>query len=462
MKNIFKNKLLILTCLISVNLTQAATIVVDGSDGTVADDGVCTVVEAITAANTNTASGATPGECVAGSGADVIELSQDVTLAVAAETADSNEGNTGLPYVTSTITLNGMGHILQRDENLICNSDGTVDASEFRLIRIESTGNLSLENIILSHGCTDGNAIANKFFGGTIWNDGVLSLDNTVISSGKSHFGGAIINLDTISNITNSIFVDNIASRSAGAIYNNFSTSIPLIKNSLFLDNETTDREGGALYNRGVIALIEDSSFISNHAESSGGAIYNNQAINEIVNTTFSGNSSASYGGAISNGEVLSSINNSTFINNSSGQLGGALNSSSFLTTVNNSLFSGNTSFFNNGADCFISSGSSNPPSFAGSHNLSNQDNQNCLLTMDTNLTTTTIASYEDNGCVTPLADGSCVLTHALLIGSEALDAADIMTATTLDQRGYPIENSLRDIGAFEANVDLIFINGFE
>ncbi len=462
MKNILNNKLFILTCFMSINITQAATVVVDGSDGMVADDGVCTIVEAIIAANTDTASGATPGECVAGNGADTIELSQDVTLAVAAETANVNHGNTGLPYVTSTIILNGMGHMLQRDENLLCNGDDTADASEFRLIRIEGAGSLSLENIILSHGCTDGNDIVDKFFGGTIWNDGVLSLENTVISSGKSHFGAAIFNLDTISFITNSIFVNNVASRSGGAIYTSFNTSIPLIKNSLFLDNNTTDREGGAIYSRGVITLIEDSSFISNHADSSGGAIYTNEMLNQIVNTTFSGNSSASYGGAISNGEVLSSINNSTFIDNSSGQLGGALNSSSFLTTVNNSLFSGNTSFFANGADCFISTGSSNQPSFAGSHNISDQDNQNCLLTMDNNLTTSTIANLEDNGCVIPLADGSCVLTHALLVGSEALDAADVMTATTLDQRGFPIENTLRDIGAFEANVDLIFINGFE
>jgi CSLREA domain-containing protein len=55
-------------------VAHAATITVDSATNAVADDGVCTLREAITAANSDTASGATPGECPAGSGADTIEL----------------------------------------------------------------------------------------------------------------------------------------------------------------------------------------------------------------------------------------------------------------------------------------------------------------------------------------------------------------------------------------------------
>ncbi|HEX5147567.1 MAG TPA: CSLREA domain-containing protein, partial [Candidatus Limnocylindrales bacterium] len=50
----------------------AASIVVDSLVDTAADDGLCTLREAITAANTDTASGATAGECPAGLGADAI------------------------------------------------------------------------------------------------------------------------------------------------------------------------------------------------------------------------------------------------------------------------------------------------------------------------------------------------------------------------------------------------------
>jgi CSLREA domain-containing protein len=43
------------------SVAQAATITVDSTTNTVADDGLCTLREAITAANTDTASGATAG-----------------------------------------------------------------------------------------------------------------------------------------------------------------------------------------------------------------------------------------------------------------------------------------------------------------------------------------------------------------------------------------------------------------
>ncbi|MEZ4770589.1 MAG: hypothetical protein R2844_19470 [Caldilineales bacterium] len=74
--------------------SPAATIVVDGT--------TCTLVDAITAANTNTATGG----CVAGDpGADTIDLQVNVTL-----TAVNNEtyGDTGLPVATSTITIAAM------------------------------------------------------------------------------------------------------------------------------------------------------------------------------------------------------------------------------------------------------------------------------------------------------------------------------------------------------------------
>ena len=439
---------------------QAATIVVDGADGTVADDGICSIVEAVAAANSDTASGAMSGECVAGSGADIIELSQDVTLSAAAVLNYSNQGNVGLPIIDTNITLNGMGHVLQRDNKLICNNNGTTDDAEFRLFYIEDSGVLSIENTLFSYGCVDGSSVADRFFGGVIWNDGELSVENSVFNFNRAFVGAAIYNNGIISHIGNSLFSDNDASRNAGAIYNNFLTTISSIDNSLFINNTTADREGGAFYNRGTITTINNSSFIDNYAVSTGGAIYTDGVINLISNSTFSNNSSDSDGGAINNNDVLAAINNSTFVNNS-GRFGGAIKSSSNATSVNNTLFKGNSAQFSSAADCYLTSGSPSPV-FSGSNNLSNQDNQNCLISMNTQLTSATVAAVGDNGCVTPLADGTCVLTHPLLIGSEALDAADALTATTTDQRGYAIENLLRDIGAFEANVDLIFANGFE
>lgn len=52
----------------------ASTITVNSLDDTTANDGQCTLREAITSANNNTASGAAAGECAAGSGSDVIDI----------------------------------------------------------------------------------------------------------------------------------------------------------------------------------------------------------------------------------------------------------------------------------------------------------------------------------------------------------------------------------------------------
>lgn len=88
----------------------AATIVVNSSADSAADDGFCTFREAILASNSNTASGATPGECVSGdSGADTINFNITGT---ADFTIDGQDGYTiqpsaGLPSITETVTING-------------------------------------------------------------------------------------------------------------------------------------------------------------------------------------------------------------------------------------------------------------------------------------------------------------------------------------------------------------------
>jgi CSLREA domain-containing protein len=51
----------------------AATITVNGIADTIADDGVCTLREAIIAANTNASSGVMAGECAAGAASPAVD-----------------------------------------------------------------------------------------------------------------------------------------------------------------------------------------------------------------------------------------------------------------------------------------------------------------------------------------------------------------------------------------------------
>src|SRR5262249_1033010 len=84
-------------------IVAAATIVVNSAaDGLPADDGQCTLREAIIAANTNTASGVTLGECTAGTaGADVI------TFAISAGGVHTIAPASALPIITEPVTIDG-------------------------------------------------------------------------------------------------------------------------------------------------------------------------------------------------------------------------------------------------------------------------------------------------------------------------------------------------------------------
>jgi CSLREA domain-containing protein len=92
--------------LASAGAAGAAVIPVTTTADVLADDGVCSLREAVSAANADTVSGGSPGECPAGSGADQIELPAGVyTLEVTGPDEDANA--TGDLDLTSPITLSG-------------------------------------------------------------------------------------------------------------------------------------------------------------------------------------------------------------------------------------------------------------------------------------------------------------------------------------------------------------------
>jgi CSLREA domain-containing protein len=87
---------------------SAATLTVNSKADSTADDGSCTLREAITAANTDTASGALSGEYIAGSGTDTINFNISGT---ADFTNGGQNGYTITPtstlLVTQTVIING-------------------------------------------------------------------------------------------------------------------------------------------------------------------------------------------------------------------------------------------------------------------------------------------------------------------------------------------------------------------
>ncbi|MFK8011170.1 MAG: choice-of-anchor Q domain-containing protein [Marinicellaceae bacterium] len=217
-----------------------------------------------------------------------------------------------------------------------------------------------------------------------------------------------------------------------GAIFNSNNLSI---SNIIFSEN--TALSGGAIYNSNNNLEINNSTFNNNKATNQGGAILNRAFISLIENTTFSNNTASFTGGAITNSlnATINIINNVSFVNNNStsGSTGAiSTDLSSQIMNLTNSLFS------NNGKDCSLTQ------TITGSNNITDDVLNPCPDT-STTLTTSTVGPLADNGGAT--------MTHALLVGSEALDAS--MDGSGNDQRGFAADGA-RDIGAFEAQIPVV------
>lgn len=162
---------------------MAATIFVDGTN--------CTLVDAITAANSN----APAGGCTAGIGADTLSLFGSPFGIIPPLTTVNNNtyGPTGLPVVTSEITISGFFKIITRDSS----------APQFRILAVSATGNLTLQEAIVSGG------IARS--GGGIFARGPLTLYSSTVSGNTAESAGGGISSDAPLTLDNSTVSGNSA-----------------------------------------------------------------------------------------------------------------------------------------------------------------------------------------------------------------------------------------------------------
>lgn len=469
------------------SVAHAATITVDSTANTVADDGLCTLREAITAANTDSASGATPGECPAGSGSDTIELG--VSLNYILEVVDnSTAGDNGLPAITSQITIHGNGSTIERDAL----------APDFRIVHVEVGGNLTLNNMTITGGAasggggidnrgtltiTDGAVSGNSASsdGGGIQNNGTLNITNSSLGGNTAtRFGGGIINsLSAVSTVTNSTLMGNSAGL-GGGIFNSISGAATITDGTL--SGNTATSNGGGIHNSGTMTIknsnlsgnsangllfreggggiqnnstmtITNSTLTGNTAANSGGGILNNDILN-VTNTTLNSNN-AENGGGIWNGALITVIN-STLSGNTSILSGGGINNAVGTAKITNSTLSGNSAF-SNGGGIYIEFGTVNLSNVIVANSTSGGDCSGSATSLGHNLDsddTCGLTDPDDLPGVVPLLgpledNGGPTETHELLPGSPAIDAGGFVAAIT-DQRGVT-RPPATDIGAFES-----------
>jgi hypothetical protein len=418
-----------------------------------ATDGVITLREAILAANTNTAVGDAP----AGSaGGDTIDFAASLTGGKIVLSGGE------LP-ITEALTIDATGLAAPLEIN--ANQQSRV------MNFTASTGDLSLAGLTLTGGRTTSNGSINGGGGIRFESNGTLALTDSTLS-GNSTTGDAA---------------------RGGGIFT-FSGAVTLTNSTLSGNNTTGDlaRGGGIFTFSGAVTLT--NSTLSGNSTAGflafGGGIGTYSGAVTLTNSTLSGNSTAgfgAYGGGIyaSSGAVTltqSTLSgNSTAGNNSHG--GGIFTYLFGAVTLTNSTLTGNftTGANADGGGIFVFNSATNPPltilnSIVAGNTVALGTGPDLLPDPESTLTVnysligvadgltftgnvgnlTGTATSPLDPQLGPLADnGGPTQTHALILGSPAINAGDpaFIAPPAFDQRGAPfarVFGGTIDIGAFE------------
>jgi hypothetical protein len=233
---------------------------------------------------------------------------------------------------------------------------------------------------------------------------------------------------------------------------------------------------GAGLHNVGRVT-VTDSIFRNNHSTNSGGAIANLLGDLTITGSTLADNDGGLYGGGILAFDGQVSVTNSTISGNVVERQGGGIYYANGLLEVTSSTiaFNATTRTFTldewGGGGVYAEAGRVLIRNTIVADNTAAQDGQDVLgpvLSLGYNLVSQrefssgwvgtdltgtvdapldpVLGPLQDNGGPTP--------THALLVGSPALNAGDPAVLMSLDQRGtvrFGFLGTPTDIGAFEA-----------
>jgi hypothetical protein len=455
-------------------------------------DGLCSLREAIIAANTDTAVDA----CPAGNGTDTITLPPGGYILTVAG-FNENAALTGDLDITEDLIIVGAGSASTWiSANLIDRVFHVIGPSVVEISGVEVTlGEADRGGGILNHGTltltdvsfTDNNAFGGVGIGNTsgggLYNLGTATLTNTAFNSNTATDGGGGLYNSNIATVTNSTFTDNSAAL-GGGVYNSGGGTMTITSSTV--GGNTATNSGGGVVNEHTLTIT--GSTISDNIASSGGGIYNvsfaSVSTLTVMNSTINGNVSNGDGGGIHNSETAT-LTNSTLSGNSTNYDGGGISNSGTVNlhnvTITNNTADADADELGEGGGVFVTA--------AGTLTLGNtiiagnQDNSVMIRHRDCSGTLNSLGYnliQKINGCslnglninlsriqplLGPLQDnGGITWTHALLAGSPAIDAGNPAGCTdennvilTADQRGYarPVDGNadtiiVCDIGALE------------
>jgi hypothetical protein len=240
----------------------AATITVDTDLDADAADGVCSIREAILAANSDAAR----NECPAGDGADHIHL--------AFSTPDAIFLTDHLPAITESLAIHGSGV----DLVILDGSDS------YRAITVESPSN-GISLVVQDLTLRDGRTRIGDFGGGGAMIDGgasalferVVFVSNSSVNAG----GGMVVGSggaggESHVTLVECTFRENVAEGPAGGggLATTGTGSAVDVLRSVFADNQATLSAGGGIVALDSFITVEESTISGNSATIFGGGIW--------------------------------------------------------------------------------------------------------------------------------------------------------------------------------------------
>ncbi len=396
------------------------------------------------------------------------------SLAAAVASANgNNQANTIDFSFTSpeSITLGGSALVLTDTggTQTITGPLGGVTISGGNLSRVFEVASgvvASFSGLTISGGKTSQN-------GGGLYNDlGMVSLSNCTISGNSAGYGGGLYNSGTMI-LTDCTISGNSAQFAAAGLGNN-NNGTAILTDCTIADGNAQN-QGGGLCNYGTVSLA-GCTISGNSASDLAGGLYNGGSAT-VTDCTISGNS-AEFGGGLDNGNgviATLTLTDCTISGNSAGKSGGGLYNLYSNLTLTACTITGNAAGRNGGGlftnatpssasltDTIVAgnttSGESRPSdidntgTISGTYNLigtggagafTNGNDHNIVLSSLSTLDLAPLAFY-----------GGPTETMALLPGSAAIGAGSAsvsgVTIPTTDQRGFALDDTSVDIGAFQ------------
>jgi CSLREA domain-containing protein len=431
------------------------------------------------------ANDAVPGDAVCATAGGVCTLRaaiQEANAEFGCGTIDINFGgvtspidlSSALPDMNHNVNLNGPGA-----NQLTIQRSTTPGTAEFRIFTISSGRLVSISGLTISNG--------SNVNGGGILNSGTLTINNCNLygnlGAGIDNAGPSIsINNCNIGGLSGgqpntsapNSAVSGIVSptgtlvMNGGTIVGNSGGAgigiggVATLNNVTITDNTNPKLDGGgiAVFNSGTANIV--NCLIANNRVTSGngGGIYNGVGTVKVVNSTISGNTATASGGGVYNFNANITLTNTTVTNNrsdsdnnsSGAQNGGGVHPAGGSALLNNSIVAGNSYGPNPGA-------TANDLSYGV--NLSSSFNligvcDGCGLSNGVNnqvgVSNPGLGPLSNNGGVT--------MTHALLLGSPAINAGN--NALAVDQNNNPLTTDQRGTGFARIITGIVDIGAFE